>query len=75
LLVRDVFYECQYSGIQYRVKGKNLSSDSDTSLLDFAESRGYIVEQVAGGRGRLYRLLGFCQLEAGQAAWKNTCPN
>jgi hypothetical protein len=61
--------------IQFWVKGENLSSDSDTSLLNFAESGEEIVEQIAGGSGRIYKLLGFCQLQAGQAVSKDSCPN
>jgi predicted nucleotidyltransferase len=38
LLVHDVSYKCQYSGIFGSGQRENLSGDSDTSLLDLAKS-------------------------------------
>ena len=44
--------------ISVLVQRESLSTASDTSLLDFAESDDETVQQIAGGRGRVYSLLG-----------------
>jgi hypothetical protein len=56
----STMYAINFSTVESSVlvKGEDLSGDSDTSLLDFAESGELIVERIAGDRRRIYRLLG-----------------
>lgn len=56
--------------ISVLVQRESLSTASDTSLLDFVESGDETVQQIAGGRGRVYRLLDSSfRLLATCAAW------
>ena len=47
-----------------RVEGKNLSGASNRGPARLCTASDSIVEQIAEGRGRIYRLLGSCRVRA-----------